>query len=333
MIKTVGQRTIGLLFMILLTMNGLFAVSQLSLAGAVVLSVASLPAFLVILAWGGVWFALYGAITMLLTGVLGSSALAFLLIPMVIVPVSALFSALKMGFSPMRSIAITLLISTVVSVGIWSVGVGLGQEWAGLKPFRQFFTDGYVWFEQQIDMVQEKKLETVENIDIARKNLKFILEHTMLLIPITLIFLWHLVSTGLIYYGAQKFTFHGCKIESLPPFASWRFDWQLVWLFIAGFVLYYGLGGIETLPFKDVVKMVGANCLAISKILYFIAGASLLFFMFDKYKIGSLSRVGLSCLALVLTQAVVWFGIIDVWADFRTPRPALFSTDDSEDDF
>ncbi len=72
--------------------------------------------------------------------------------------------------------------------------------------------------------------------------------------------------------------------------------------------------------------------MAISRIIYFIAGLSLLFFMFEKYRMGSLARVGLSCLALFLNQAVVWLGIIDIWTDFRTPKPALFASDDSDDD-
>jgi uncharacterized protein YybS (DUF2232 family) len=203
-----------------------------------------------------------------------------------------------------------------------------------MKSLRQIPADQFAVLEQQLNKIEKEKLESLENVDIARKNLKVWFDYTMLLIPITLIFVWHLVSTGVIYYGAQRFASSlGFQIKSLPPFASWRFDWNLIWLFIVGFALFNGLGAIETLPYKDSVRMLGANCLAISKILYFIAGLSLLFFMFDKYKIGSLSRVGLSCLALVLTQAVVWFGIIDIWADFRTPRPALFSTDDSEDDF
>ena len=81
-----------------------------------------------------------------------------------------------------------------------------------------------------------------------------------------------------------------------------------------------------------VVKTIGANCFAISSILFYIAGLSLMFFMFDKYKIGLFAKFTLSFLALVFTQFIVLFGIIDVWADFRKPKSVRLSSGSDDSD-
>jgi hypothetical protein len=148
------------------------------------------------------------------------------------------------------------------------------------------------------------------------------------------VFVWHLISLAVLYSGAYRLApGFNYSLQPLQPFAQWRFNWNLIWLFIAGWALFYGINWAEAVPGNETLRAIGANCMAISRIIYFIAGLSLLFFMFEKYRMGSLARVGLSCLALFLNQAVVWLGIIDIWADFRTPKPALFASEDSDDDF
>ena len=124
----------------------------------------------------------------------------------------------------------------------------------------------------------------------------------------------------------------GYKVEPFPAFKDWTFDWNLVWLYIIGWVLYFLIGGIEGLPGAKIIQILGANCFIMSNILYLIIGFSLLFFMYDKYKIGFVPRVGLSIIALMFSQFMIWLGLIDVWAEFRLKKSTPEVSDNSDDD-
>lgn len=335
MINSTGMRTLGIAIMVVITMLGLFAAAQVPLIGALMLSIAGIPAFVIILAWGGLWFLLYSALSITLAGILATPSTAVMLIPLILLPAAVLSAGVRFGLSPLKAVGLTLMSATLFSTGLWTAANGFDSNSTALQPIREKFSEQITVIESQLDKIQEKGQESQENIDAARENLRAVFEHTLLLIPVTFLFVWHLLTLGIFYAGAVYFASRlGYEIKPVPPFAEWRFDWNLIWLYIAGWLLFNVLGTAENIPAYDVARSVGANCLAISSILYFIAGMSLLFFMFNKYQTGTIGRVGLSCLALVFTQAVVWFGIIDVWADFRTPKPSLFSSsDDSDDDF
>lgn len=334
MTNSTAIRTLGLAVMVIITMAGLIAATQLPLIGALMLSIAGLPAFVIILAWGTLWFLLYSALTVTLTSIIATPSTALMLVPLILMPAAFLSGSVRLGLNPLRAVCLALLSATLFSTGMWAAVNSMTSESQGLVPVREQFAKQIAVVEEQLDRIQKKGQESPEAIDTARENLREVFDYTILLIPATFLFVWHLLTLGIFYAGATRLAPRlGFAIESFPPFTEWRFDWNIIWLYVAGWVLHYGLGSVEDLSVRELALSVGANFLAISSIVYYIAGLSLVFFMFDKYKIGSFSRVGLSCLALVFTQAVVWFGIIDVWADFRTPKPALFSSDNSDDDF
>jgi hypothetical protein len=54
--------------------------------------------------------------------------------------------------------------------------------------------------------------------------------------------------------------------------------------------------------------------------------------MYDKYKIGFVPRVGLSIIALMFSQFMIWLGLIDVWAEFRLKKSTPEVSDNSDDD-
>lgn len=327
-------RTLGLAVMVIITMAGFVAATQMPLIGALVLSVAALPAFLVILAWGGLWFLLYSALTMTLTSLVATPSAAIMLMPLILMPAAFLYGAVKVGLAPLRAMCLALLSATLFSTGMWAVTNQVSSS-DGLLPVREQFASQIAVVEKQLDKIQEKGQESQESVELIRENIREVFDYTVLLIPATFLFVWHLLTLGIFYAGAVRLAPRfGFQIATMPPFTDWRFDWYLIWLFLGGWLLFYVVGADETMPMYGFARTVGANCLAVSSIMYYIAGLSLIFFMFEKYKLGPFARVGLSCMALVFTQAVVWFGIIDVWADFRTPKPALFqASDDSDDDF
>lgn len=176
--------------------------------------------------------------------------------------------------------------------------------------------------------------ETAEATEMVMRQFREWMEFVALLVPVTFLFGWHLLSLAIMYIGtAMTAPKYGLAVQPLPAFSSWRFDWRLVWFFLAGWLLYNGAENIMQLELRHLVQVIGANCLAISKILYFIAGLSLLFYFFEKHEISTPNRFGLSILALLMTQLLIWAGIADVWLDFRAPPPKKVNRDDDESSF
>lgn len=313
--------------MVILTMISLIVAMRMPVLGAVILSFIGIPTFVIVLIWGYAWFVGYSALTMILSAIVTTPATALLLIPMILLPAAMLSGAIRLGVPPLRAIVLTLLSATLLSSGIWNT---LSDE--HMNPVREEFSKQVVVVEQRLDEFQKKGTESEENIEAARESLDDLQKYTFMLIPTTFLFVWHLFALSVTYVVASRLVIKlGARIDPVPPFPMWRLDWHIIWLFIGGWFLFHFVGASENIALSKIALSIGANCLAISSIIYFIAGLSLLFFMFDKYQIGSVARVGFSCLALVLTQAIIWFGIIDVWADLRTPKTASVTPDDSDD--
>ncbi|MGM0600339.1 MAG: DUF2232 domain-containing protein [Candidatus Rifleibacteriota bacterium] len=327
-----GSRTAILALMVVFTIIGLFAAVQIPFLGAIMLSFAGLPAFIILLAWGGTWFLIYSFVTVVLAGLMGNLSLAFFLIPLLLVPAAVLSAAVKLKYSPMKAIAVTLFVSTVFSSLCWALAVKLeGNADKEVLSVEKHFSQQVSLVETKVEKMEKNGELTPESAEAVKESVRQTFDFMIKLVPVTFIFIWHLISLAIIYIYTRKLAPRlSLSLVPLPPFATWRFDYNFIWLFIGGWVLFY-VAGDGDFSYASNLRAIGANMIAISKIIYFIAGLSLLFFMFDKYKISKLSRVSFSLLALIFTQAIVWFGIIDIWADFRTPKSAIISSGDSDD--
>jgi len=325
MFQTLRQRTIGTTLMAGWTLAGLFLASRLPLLGAVLMALAGLPAFLVGFAWGGVWFVIYGFLTLGLTGWFNGTGAAVLLIPLVMIPAGVLASLLKARLLPMRALGLTLLLATLISTALWGVLPLLGEGGTQLWGIKNHLVAQKEVFAGQIREFQKQNGTDSQSAELLLEHTKVWIDFLILLVPVTFIFAWHLISLGVFYAGGVLMASRlglglGLAVEPLPSFPTWRFGWNLIWLFVGGWLMFYGADMFEPASIQDLFRSIGANCLAISKILYFIVGLSIVFFYFDTYKISPPNRIGLSFLALLLTNLLVWLGIIDVWADFRAPK-------------
>jgi uncharacterized protein YybS (DUF2232 family) len=101
-----------------------------------------------------------------------------------------------------------------------------------------------------------------------------------------------------------------------PPFAAWRLPEPLVALVIvAGFCLL-----LPTQIFKDI----GLNLLLVAGTLYFFQGLSLLTSLLNRWSVPGLLRALIFLLLLVQAYGIMLlaaFGLVDVWANLRKPRP------------
>lgn len=332
MFKTFKEKVSGLLFMAALAMIGMFFAVRIPIVGGLILSISGIPAALVSIAWGGPWFLLYSAVSIALITFSSGLPLAIGFVPLVIIPSMLLAFFVKQGQKPLAVWFKTVIWTSLITLGILlASNLLLNTKNNRIAPFKKHLSQQMLLVEKQLDKIAKSNPNKQEEIELTRKNLKSWFSYMTLLAPVTFVFAWYLFSICLSYIGIVKFSKHfGFRLESFPPFSQWKFDWKLIWLFISGWSIFnLANTNLVTLQIKNLLLIIGANCLAISNILFFIAGFSLLFFMFDKYKIGSFARIMFSFIALILSQAVIWFGIIDVWVDFRTPKPVPLVPDET----
>ncbi len=254
---------------------------------------------------------------------------------LVIMPIVFLHIAIKMRLTPLNAVCLAILTSTAFSSGCWTFINNPESQKQSLKIFKEEFYKQLAVAEKQMNEQQiNNNVDYSEAIQTLKENFDEILDKVVVLVPSTLIFLWHLVSLGFIYFFLSMLGEKiGYKVEPFPAFKDWVFDWNLVWLYIFGWAMYFFVGSIKNMPGAKLLQVLGANCFIISSILYMIIGFSLLFFMCDKYKIGTINRVGLSLIALFFSQFMVWLGLIDVWAEFRLRKATPKISDNSDDDF
>lgn len=310
---------------------------KLPLLGMIAIPLCGLFAFISIVSCGYAYFISYAILTSLATMML-TRQLTLGLFPFVFMPALFLAFGLKLKVKPLNAICLALLSSILFSVGFVTT--------------LDYFVPPKEKESQKVLLNQQTQLIEKQFNDIVKKNpdseeavkrMKPLLDQMVytlkMLVPTMSFFVMHLISLGIIYLGACMLSSRlGFTIESLPEFRNWEINWNLIWLYIVGLLFYYILPnypqitsfvGITT----ETVKTIGINSLVISSFIYYIIGFSLLFFMFNKYQANIFTRVSLSFLALIFSQIIVWFAIINVWAEFRQPKSTQwFGSDDSNSD-
>lgn len=258
--------------------------------------------------------------------------MALMLTALIIMPVAFLYFAVKMGLTPLNAVCLALLSATAFSTGCWAIVNGPEGRARVFKTFEEEYKRQLVVVEKQLKEQKQDGQEVSDVVEALRENFETMAEISKPLVPSALLFGWHLITLIILYYVATWIAPKmGFKLKPFPPFKNWSFDWNLIWVFIAGWAMFFLVGGIEDLPAGEMIRTLGVNCFVMSSVLYFIAGLSLLFYMYDRYKVGLFSRVVLSLIALLLSQFLVWLGVIDVWADFRKKLATMEVSDDSED--
>jgi len=332
---TLTGRSANVGLMAILTLFGIGVSGWMPLFGSLVLAVAGLPALLVLLAWGGAWFGAYGALVLGGIAFWKGWASAVVLIPLLLAPAAVLAGTLRGGLPPFAALGTSVLVASLLSLALWSVAPLLGPMGTSLWAV----ADDLHRQERLIEDRLARLARDNENVDPSAlsfftEQLRQWVEFTALLVPVTFVVLWHLVSLTVLYLGGlhlgRRF---GLALPPLPPFAAWRFDWRLIWVFLAGWILFHVSDVFIGSDLYQPLRQIGANCLTLGKVLYFLMGLSLMCFFFDTWSISRPNRIGLSILAVFFHQLLVWLGIVDVWLDFRAPKaPPVRRQGESEED-
>ncbi|MBF0543248.1 MAG: DUF2232 domain-containing protein [Candidatus Riflebacteria bacterium] len=331
----IAGKTAGTSLFAVLTVIGVLVSGYLPILGSLVLALAGVPALLVSLAWGGLWFLVYFILTVVSLGWLGGWASGAILVPMLLAPAALFAFLINSEVETLKAVFLAVFLACGFSMSLWMIAPALGETgtkmWAQREQLKLWEREFEVKFNKSAESKTVDQTITTVFLEQIREWVDFV----SLLIPFTFLFVWHLLSVLVFYFGGRAWgAKFGIKIEPFSKFSSWKFDWNLIWLFAAGWFLFYMSESFLDSRLIFAAKMVGANLLAISKILYLIMGFSLLFWMFEKYQISVPNRIGLSFLVILFYQVreiLVWFGIIDVWADFRAPAPVAKPGDDDQD--
>ncbi|NTW88510.1 MAG: DUF2232 domain-containing protein [Desulfobulbaceae bacterium] len=106
------------------------------------------------------------------------------------------------------------------------------------------------------------------------------------------------------------------ELTPWPSFANWRLPEPLVVLVI--------FAGISLLVPVQLINDIGLNLLLVSGTLYFFQGLTLLTGLLNRWSVPVFLRVLIFLLVLLQAYGIVILavtGLVDVWADFRKPRP------------
>ena len=146
------------------------------------------------------------------------------------------------------------------------------------------------------------------------------------ILPGILIVSFSLISTVNYIISFNIYKRNQIEIVPFKPFITWDLPWYYVWGLIAGLVLILipGMGGsIDGSPAAiDVaVDVTGYNLIIIFGGLYTALGISVLWGIFERFKLGFFIRIIIvAFLWLFFIVALIVFpllGLIDIWANFR----------------
>ncbi len=130
------------------------------------------------------------------------------------------------------------------------------------------------------------------------------------------------------YIVFKKF---GIEIEKIRQFTRWDIPWYYIWGLIAGLLMILvpvisGLGQEGRTALVSLIDISGYNLIIIFGMLYMVLGISVMWGIFERFKMAFLFRV--------LIIVFLWFffgfaliifpilGIIDIWANFRKLKRA-----------
>jgi len=154
--------------------------------------------------------------------------------------------------------------------------------------------------------------------EIVLSQTQYILRFIPYLLPG--IFMVCLASIGIINYQFSHTILkkYNTKIKPLPLFKNWDIPWYWCWGIILGLILI--LIPSFNSSMDKLIDVVGFNLLVIFGMLYFVLGVSVLWGLFEKFKIRIIWRaVILVVISLFMGLVIILpiVGLFDTWINFR----------------
>lgn len=153
--------------------------------------------------------------------------------------------------------------------------------------------------------------EQFQTIDESIKLLSQVIPAGVVIFSIWVSFLGLTIS-GYVLKRMQK------PVLALPPFKNWQMPWFFAWGYIVGLAGTFFSGYLGT--YQKVGLAIGMNFLVVFNLLFLVQGISIIYFYMDKLKLHNTIRalgIGMIIAIPFISPMVAWFGLLDVWFNFR----------------
>jgi uncharacterized protein YybS (DUF2232 family) len=139
------------------------------------------------------------------------------------------------------------------------------------------------------------------------------------IVPGTLVVFFALAAL-LNYWGCYTFfRRYGIELKTLVLFRKWDLPWYYVWGIIAGLVSILIPWGGST--FGRVLDIIGYNLIIIFGVLYFVLGISVLWGIFERFKVSFFWRIAfllfMGFFLVFMVFLLPLLGLVDIWANLR----------------
>ena len=196
-----------------------------------------------------------------------------------------------------------------------------------------FFSQGLATYNSYIDQLGSDPLIVDYYSGVLGDGAQFdaILQQTQdmlkfvpYIVPGSLIVFFTLASI-INYWGSFIFLKkYGIELKAPVPFKGWDLPWPFVWGIIAGLLMALIPWGSNV--FGRIMEITGYNLILVFGVLYFVLGISVLWGIFDRFKVSIFWRIAfLILMGFFLVLAVFLLpllGLIDIWANFRKLKRA-----------
>ena len=244
----------------------------------------------------------------------GGIALLFGSMPVLIltfsmVPLGILFSlALSNRQTPVRAGFTGAMFLTVAWMIFWSI-LGMIHQ---MNPYTELLreldaglTSSLMLYEESAELAPEALQGVRSAVEAFRDYLPRILPG--LLVSGILTITWLNVALGNLLLQRRD-----RALSSWPEYNAWKLPESIVWLVI--------LGGISVFLLPVPLSTVGLNLLIICFTLYFFQGLAIIASLMNRWSVPRLIRLLIYALIFIQTYGIIvlsFFGLADVWADFR----------------
>jgi len=207
-------------------------------------------------------------------------------------------------------IAISLIIFGFITFQATKVNIVDSQIKAARKDLTTLKKEYKKEYEKQ-GISGDQIEEQFQAIDDSIKLLAQVVPAGVIIFSIWVSFL-DLIVSGYVLKRMQK------SFIAPPAFKNWQMPWFFAWGYIVGLAGTFFSGYLGA--YQKIGLAIGMNFLVVFNLLFLVQGISIIYFYMDKLKLHNAIRalgIGMIIAIPLISPMVAWFGLLDVWFNFR----------------
>jgi len=231
----------------------------------------------------------------------------FLFSAAMLIPGVVLYQSLKNHDSP----PISGLKGCLSLAGGWLIAVAIGSAGSEMNVYSQMLLALDQGLTESLELYRQSdgvSGETLTIIESTISQMKIVIPAVMpgIIGSVMLLIIWATMAIGNIILEKT------CGQAAWSSFHLWTLPEKLIWGVIA-------MGAMVLIPLGPLPK-IGINCILLLFLLYCFQGLSIIVFFMNKWKVPLLLRSFIYVMIVLQslgTLVLLFFGIADIWMDFR----------------